>query len=500
MNSVLAGDLFRLPVKTNGIEIGRPVDLIVDPARNRALGFDVLCRDESHRFLPLTAAVFDARADRRRVGARVARGRPARLLPRTCAIAPRARAGSRRRVRRCGRHARGRLARRRLATRGGRRPRAPRAAQLGPARRSSASSARAATSSTSPSTRRCSSGPGCTTSALRSSRSSWPSRTTTGGTGTGRSAGSAAISRTRGCASSSSRASRSARTSSSCACSSRSASARSLAQAIAIVLVTPLNFVGNKLWSFRAPSIRLTSVRRLVVAVALFLSVAARRSAATSADRRRSSTRRGASSRRRSRRPQQPAVLTDERAIAIFLAYPKVKDWLTRYPTSGRTDRRAVQQGLSLLAGQRLVGQGRRDRDGPRRRRVGEGHGGVDRAAGRVEDGARLRRRVRRQEDQQLPASGSASARSSCSASSTGAGRSRCATSTCSRCSRSPSRCGSSTTATIFASAPLAYPPLRLPDRPRPLDRAHRTRVARTDACGRCGFCSRRPRSSRASA
>jgi putative flippase GtrA len=25
-----------------------------------------------------------------------------------------------------------------------------------------------------------------------------------------------------------------------------------LAQAIAIVLVTPLNFVGNKLWSFRA--------------------------------------------------------------------------------------------------------------------------------------------------------------------------------------------------------------------------------------------------------
>ena len=27
-----------------------------------------------------------------------------------------------------------------------------------------------------------------------------------------------------------------------------------LAQAIAIVLVTPLNFVGNKLWSFRTPS------------------------------------------------------------------------------------------------------------------------------------------------------------------------------------------------------------------------------------------------------
>jgi hypothetical protein len=56
---MLAGDLLRLPVRTRGIEIGRPVDLIVDPARNRALGFDVLCRDESHRFLPLKAAVFD---------------------------------------------------------------------------------------------------------------------------------------------------------------------------------------------------------------------------------------------------------------------------------------------------------------------------------------------------------------------------------------------------------------------------------------------------------
>jgi hypothetical protein len=30
--------------------------------------------------------------------------------------------------------------------------------------------------------------------------------------------------------------------------------------------------------------------------------------------------------------PQQPEVLTQERAIAIFLAYPKVRDWLKRYP------------------------------------------------------------------------------------------------------------------------------------------------------------------------
>ena len=30
-------------------------------------------------------------------------------------------------------------------------------------------------------------------------------------------------------------------------------------------------------------------------------------------------------------------MLTEERAKAIFLADPKVKDWLSRYPTAGRT-------------------------------------------------------------------------------------------------------------------------------------------------------------------
>jgi hypothetical protein len=54
-----AGDLLHLPVRTDGIEIGHPVDVIVDPSRTRALGFDVLCRDETHRFLPLTAAVLE---------------------------------------------------------------------------------------------------------------------------------------------------------------------------------------------------------------------------------------------------------------------------------------------------------------------------------------------------------------------------------------------------------------------------------------------------------
>ena len=59
MNGRLAGELLRLPVKTRDITIGRAVDVIVDPVQNRAVGFDVLCRDNEHRFLPWTAAVID---------------------------------------------------------------------------------------------------------------------------------------------------------------------------------------------------------------------------------------------------------------------------------------------------------------------------------------------------------------------------------------------------------------------------------------------------------
>ena len=59
MKRRLAGELLRLPVRTRNIEIGRPVDVIVDPVHNRAVGFDVLCRDDEHRFLPWTAAVVD---------------------------------------------------------------------------------------------------------------------------------------------------------------------------------------------------------------------------------------------------------------------------------------------------------------------------------------------------------------------------------------------------------------------------------------------------------
>jgi hypothetical protein len=59
MKGVPASELLRLPVRLAGIEIGYAVDVIVDTKQKRVLGFDVLCRDESHRFLPLTAATID---------------------------------------------------------------------------------------------------------------------------------------------------------------------------------------------------------------------------------------------------------------------------------------------------------------------------------------------------------------------------------------------------------------------------------------------------------
>jgi hypothetical protein len=40
----------------HGIRLGRPVDLLLDRYGLRVLGFDVLSRDEVHRFLPLAAA------------------------------------------------------------------------------------------------------------------------------------------------------------------------------------------------------------------------------------------------------------------------------------------------------------------------------------------------------------------------------------------------------------------------------------------------------------
>ena len=53
MGSRSATELLQLPVQLHGIRLGRPVDLLFDPTEWRALGFVVLCGDESRRFLAI---------------------------------------------------------------------------------------------------------------------------------------------------------------------------------------------------------------------------------------------------------------------------------------------------------------------------------------------------------------------------------------------------------------------------------------------------------------
>jgi hypothetical protein len=53
--------LLRLPVRVRGIRVGRVVDVLIHPTDPRALGADVLCGDNRHRFLPFPAARLTSR-------------------------------------------------------------------------------------------------------------------------------------------------------------------------------------------------------------------------------------------------------------------------------------------------------------------------------------------------------------------------------------------------------------------------------------------------------
>jgi len=60
MRELTGAKLLALPVRLHGIQLGRPVDLLLDRETLRTVGLDVLCGDEVHRFLPLlTATVSD---------------------------------------------------------------------------------------------------------------------------------------------------------------------------------------------------------------------------------------------------------------------------------------------------------------------------------------------------------------------------------------------------------------------------------------------------------
>ena len=62
MTEVSGDELLALPVRLHGIELGRPVDVLLDRDGLRAVGLDVLCGDEVHRFLPLPTAAVEAEA------------------------------------------------------------------------------------------------------------------------------------------------------------------------------------------------------------------------------------------------------------------------------------------------------------------------------------------------------------------------------------------------------------------------------------------------------
>ena len=56
MSELTGAELLALPVRLHGVQLGRPVDLLLDRNTLRAVGLDVLCGDEVHRFLPLPTA------------------------------------------------------------------------------------------------------------------------------------------------------------------------------------------------------------------------------------------------------------------------------------------------------------------------------------------------------------------------------------------------------------------------------------------------------------
>jgi hypothetical protein len=62
MTELSGNEVLARPVRLHGIELGRPVDLLLDRDGLRVVGIDVLCGDDVHRFLPLPTASIQADA------------------------------------------------------------------------------------------------------------------------------------------------------------------------------------------------------------------------------------------------------------------------------------------------------------------------------------------------------------------------------------------------------------------------------------------------------
>ena len=139
MGVIAADELLRLPVRMHGIQLGRPVDVLLDPDGRRVVGLDVLCGDEVHRFLPLAAAELAAEEIGVALRAPAPGRRRVRLLPQAGPDAARAARdggrGRRRPARGAARPRARRRRQRRAAARRGRRGRALGRGRRPPARR-----------------------------------------------------------------------------------------------------------------------------------------------------------------------------------------------------------------------------------------------------------------------------------------------------------------------------------------------------------------------------
>jgi hypothetical protein len=49
-------EILALPVRMHGIQLGTPVEALLDVTSDRLLGFEVLCGDGARRFLPFAVA------------------------------------------------------------------------------------------------------------------------------------------------------------------------------------------------------------------------------------------------------------------------------------------------------------------------------------------------------------------------------------------------------------------------------------------------------------
>ena len=56
MRGRAASELLSLPVRMHGIQLGMPVDALLDAHADRLIGFEVLCGDGARRFLPFVVA------------------------------------------------------------------------------------------------------------------------------------------------------------------------------------------------------------------------------------------------------------------------------------------------------------------------------------------------------------------------------------------------------------------------------------------------------------